>query len=51
MVLYGTLLCTPIFGSKKKNLHLSLGKAGPFTLESKLKDIESKLKSIESKLI
>ena len=48
MVLY----CAHQFlGVKKKNLHLSLGKAGPFTLESKLKDIESKLKSIESKLI
>ena len=35
----GTLLCTKIFGvEKKKNtkpfIHLSLGKAGPFTLEN-----------------
>jgi len=32
----GTLLCTPTFGVKKTKpfLHLSLGKAGPFTLES-----------------
>ena len=33
----GTLLWAPTFGSEKKTkpfLHLSLGKAGPFTLES-----------------
>ena len=36
----GTLLCTKTFGAKKKTqnlkpfIHLSFGKAGPFTLES-----------------
>jgi len=33
----GTLLCTTTFGVKKSTkpfAHLSLGKAGPFTLES-----------------
>ena len=33
----GTLLCTPTFGVEKKQkpcLHLSLGKAGPFTFEN-----------------